>query len=319
MRWVPLDQTAPPAALEKKTAGRTEIECARAHYKAPFDRASGTYPFKRYKEEEVRTRLEALFHSKCAYCETVYASNAPVDVEHFRPKGAVEGDVGHSGYWWLAMAWANLLPSCIDCNRRRKQILITPSQSLARLDGEARRLSASDALLAGKKDLFPIAGARAYHENDPLEREQPLLINPRETDPSDHLTFCVDSASPVGVVFPKVAPTVLSADSETAAPEISLRGAMSIQVLGLNRLGLVQERTRVLRKLSFLEQIIGDVAFVIEDLEAHADPKVREAVHRLQLLLDMLLTELRTMAAEDAPYTTMVRAWISAFTRRMTG
>ncbi|MEF9674035.1 hypothetical protein QNM99_25505 [Pseudomonas sp. PCH446] len=45
-----------------------------------------------------------------------------MDVEHYRPKGAVSEDASHPGYWWVAMDWDNLLPSCIDCNRKRKQV-----------------------------------------------------------------------------------------------------------------------------------------------------------------------------------------------------
>ena len=44
------------------------------------------------KDAEVKAALEKLFYGKCAYCETFYSVQAPVDVEHYRPKSAVEGD-----------------------------------------------------------------------------------------------------------------------------------------------------------------------------------------------------------------------------------
>jgi hypothetical protein len=77
--------------------------------------------------------LLALTSGKCAYCESVILNTHPGEVEHFRPKGRVRGRDGkvekvtiggaeteHPGYWWLAYAWSNLLPCCIDCNRRRQ-------------------------------------------------------------------------------------------------------------------------------------------------------------------------------------------------------
>ena len=29
-------------------------------------------------------------------------------------------DSSHTGYYWLAYTWANLYPSCVFCNQRRK-------------------------------------------------------------------------------------------------------------------------------------------------------------------------------------------------------
>src|SRR4051812_22350680 len=75
--------------------------------------------------------LDKLFGGKCAYCEVIIEASHPTEVEHYRPKGAVKdeeeevvtiqtpnGAEDHPGYWWLAYEWNNLLPSCIDCNRR---------------------------------------------------------------------------------------------------------------------------------------------------------------------------------------------------------
>jgi hypothetical protein len=97
-----------------------------------------------YKEDEVRQALNQLFHGKCAYCESTYAATAPVDVEHYRPKGRIVAGRKKKkpGYYWLAAEWANLLPSCIDCNRARRQEIpfaSPPKQTV------------------GKGDQFPIA------------------------------------------------------------------------------------------------------------------------------------------------------------------
>jgi uncharacterized protein (TIGR02646 family) len=78
-----------------------------------------------YKDGAVKAALDAMFHGKCAYCEFMYIGGMPVDIEHFRPKGAVivGGKMRKPGYYWLAAKWENLLPSCIDCNRKRDQEL----------------------------------------------------------------------------------------------------------------------------------------------------------------------------------------------------
>ena len=137
MRHIDRGGEAGPAALDARDrANLTELERARAHQGKAAKKRNGkkeSFEFAAYKADEVKRRLEELFHGKCAYCETYYSASAPVDVEHYRPKGAVSEDDKHPGYWWLAMAWDNLLPSCIDCNRKRKQIVVKPSTSVAEL------------------------------------------------------------------------------------------------------------------------------------------------------------------------------------------
>ncbi|MBB3971855.1 endonuclease [Hansschlegelia beijingensis] len=317
MRRASRGVSPPPRALAVLVQGQTELERGRAHYSDPYDPKTGSFPFAVYKAAEVKGRLEDLFHGKCAYCETVYASSAPVDVEHFRPKAAVEGDDQHHGYWWLAMVWENLLPSCIDCNRRRRQVTPTGSASLQTLDENSRTLGSSAVLSSGKKDAFPIAGVRARSENDPLAGEQPLLLNPCDDDPEEHLLFYTEGTNPISLVLPRP-DAAATPDPEAGDPAISQRGAVSIQVYGLNRLGLVQERTRVLRRLEFLEMLIIELGKLAEDLETGATGAiVPVAVKRLHFLQDQILAELRRMAAPQAPYSAMVKVWISQLRERL--
>lgn len=60
---------------------------------------------KRYKYKDIKDSLEALYHCKCAFCET---KSEQMHVEHYRPK--------RGGYYWLAYSWANLLLCCPTCN-----------------------------------------------------------------------------------------------------------------------------------------------------------------------------------------------------------
>jgi len=160
--------------------------------------------------------LLSLFHDKCAYCESLITNTHPGDVEHYRPKGRLKDIDGrivkitvngkefdHPGYWWLCYDWTNLLPSCIDCNRRRNH-------------GE-------ELTAAGKADIFPIGGKRAGSPNDPLPAEDALLLNPSEDgfDPEAHFEF-----KPDGKIATK-----------------SKRAELSCELLGLNlREALTKQR-----------------------------------------------------------------------------
>lgn len=315
-----------PTAAAWGARSASELTAATAHYGDASK--SGSYPFAIYKAAPVKAALDQKFFGKCAYCETVYASSAPVDIEHFRPKGAVEGDSAHRGYWWLAMAWANLLPSCIDCNRRRNQPTPLPSASLVQLDAGARRFSASRVMLSGKKDAFPIAGTRARLATDSLAGEEALLINPCEEDPSRSISFHVASdpliglALPVGsaasAAIPVADPTARAVAAAAAASGLNIRGAVSIQVYGLNRLGLVQERTRILRRLEFLGAMVIEIASIAQDLEDHEDAKVQLAVDRLNRLEDLIMAQLRRATDPEEPYSRMAHEWLVQFKTQFT-
>lgn len=287
--------SAPKVLAAEGRKGHRELERARAFYADPA-RTEETYDFKAYSDDAVKYALEKLFHGKCAYCESFYASQAPVDVEHFRPKGQVSGEPGHRGYWWLAMNWTNLLPSCIDCNRRRWQAVpAIPDSLVALLDSPT--LSDGKASL-GKADLFPLAGLRATSEASPLADEQPLLINPCDDDPAQDLAFYIDRDHPVSLLVPAMV------DERPSA-----RGVASIHVYGLNRLGLVQERTRVLRKLEFLGHMMDELHDVADSLR-DSGPAMTRTAARIDYLIDKILSEIQMMGADDQPYSQLVRAWL---------
>ncbi len=150
-----------------------ELEKARQHF--AVQRSTATFHFNVYKHQTVKDALTELFHGKCAYCESVYAKVQPMDVEHFRPKSGYMqgGKLKKPGYWWLAADWDNLLPSCIDCNRKRKQ------QSL---EGETEAM--------GKESYFPIddEGRRAREEGAEVG-EVRLLLDPCRDQPDALLSF----------------------------------------------------------------------------------------------------------------------------------
>lgn len=117
---------------------------------------------------------------KCGFCE-VKITEAPGDVEHYRPKNAhwqleapgqerndlvnVSGrkfkKVFDSGYWWLTYSWDNYLIACGTCNQKWKSA------------------------------LFPLKPQRRRRPQPGDEtNETPLLLDPfGDRAPSDHLRF----------------------------------------------------------------------------------------------------------------------------------
>lgn len=173
-----------------RTTKDTELQRARAYYsKSPLPTKSFT--FSRYRDEWVCIWLDGLFKSKCAYCESPYSAVSARNIEHYRPKGGIDENPKHTGYWWLASDWRNLLPSCIACNQRRKQAIYVPGITLEEL--EAARLSpaASD---TGKGNAFPMNPPTLWvtTEGADLTTEDPLLIDPQVRDPERHMQWVFD-------------------------------------------------------------------------------------------------------------------------------
>jgi uncharacterized protein (TIGR02646 family) len=200
-----------PKALDgPESPGVRETEEAILHF-ADEENWTVEFPFSAYRHPEVRQSLTESFHGKCAYCESTYRQGFPVDVEHYRPKGGVtvlkEGKsvLEPPGYYWLAAAWENLLPSCADCNRPRKQTVEgVPEQ------------------LYGKGNQFPITNVQRATEKGRERYERRLLLHPCRDKPEEHLTF-TEAGNVVSVGESRM-------------------GEESIRVYALRRHGLMQER-----------------------------------------------------------------------------
>jgi uncharacterized protein (TIGR02646 family) len=204
-----------PSVLDDDNSTKmTELAKARVFYGPPDPtNPRRKFEFTHYKHPDVKVAMEEDFYRKCAYCESYYAATQPVDVEHWRPKAAVEEEDGSEikpGYYELALDWDNLLPSCIDCNRvRYHKDAVT---------GKERKL--------GKGNRFPLRDPKTRGK---VAQEDPLLINPCKDRPSDHLAWNPTDTS------------VLDASTD--------KGRISIEVYGLNRYDLVAARRDVLFKL----------------------------------------------------------------------
>ena len=164
--------------------------------------------------------LNALFNQKCAYCEGKVSGHFPLDVEHYRPKKKVTENrlaIEHTGYFWLAYEWYNLILACRDCNSSHSSYVSGESISHP-----------------GKANEFRILGDRitAPSENPEewpkeLANEQPLLLNPYFDNPATHINF-----DDQGVPYPR---------------DGSSRGAETIKVCHLERIELVEARREAAR------------------------------------------------------------------------
>jgi uncharacterized protein (TIGR02646 family) len=196
MRRVDRSTVPVPISLLPGGRGEAELISARAYY-GRMPRPQKAYKFRAYKEADVGAALNLLFRGKCAYCESFYAGTQPTDIEHFRPKAGVEECPGHPGYWWLAMSWENLLPSCIDCNRRRTQVVLSHAMTIK--DAEVAFANAAG-LLAGKENSFPTRDDFwASPEDDPTIVEQTLLIDPTQSDPDMHISWELGKDLPIAI------------------------------------------------------------------------------------------------------------------------
>ncbi|RBH52953.1 MULTISPECIES: AAA family ATPase [Pseudomonas] len=162
-----------PAEISNKNSLFTrETARLKAYFKlGAVERARTRPPFNKDLLEEALSAIQELDrvqNSKCAYCETLLEDNRGRFVSHYRPlSNAVDPyhDIDHvECYAWFAYEWQNLMLICTDCNNH-------------------------------KLNFFPIAGrtASAFSSWRAAQLlEQPLLLNPFEDAPADHLMFDTD-------------------------------------------------------------------------------------------------------------------------------
>ena len=197
-----------PESLKDSGTKETRKDCE-AYDQNPNNYRSGLTKFRFYRRiyaaEDVKDTLKRAQYGKCCYCEDKFLATSYGAVEHFRPKGGVQQneqqDLQYPGYYWLAYDWNNLLFSCERCNTSHK------------------------------RNLFPLLDEtkRAVSHHDDITKEQPLLINPAQEDPQEHLHFREE---------------VVIGDTE--------KGRQTIQALGLMRKGLRNDRHKHLSVLKTL-------------------------------------------------------------------
>ena len=247
MRKVKRSDVPVPVALKGKNSDAAKEHAEAISFFSKKKNKNVKFEFAVYKDASIKEAFRLLFFAKCAYCESDYASTAPVDVEHYRPKGGVvvRGKLRKPGYYWLAAEWSNLLPSCIDCNRSRTK----------EFEGELVGKS-------GKANLFPISNQDSYAKKPGEEKkEKRLLLDPCRDKPGAHLEFLVPEDPDddrLGLVRAK----------QKSNGRVSEKGEHSIEVYGLSRLDLIKARRG--RLISVLAHIVT-VKEVVAEIEERGE------------------------------------------------
>jgi uncharacterized protein (TIGR02646 family) len=132
-----------------------------------------------YNPRKIKDQLYLAQAKKCAWCERRRDySSSPVD--HFRPKDGAwrhkrgarrHVDRGH--YWWLTWTWTNLLFVCPRCNDRGHKASYFPLTS------------GSSPLMSPRRPYHGRLGPALFRTSS----ERPLLLDPVEEDPLDHITW----------------------------------------------------------------------------------------------------------------------------------
>lgn len=194
----------------------------------------GKYEINGAKKYAVIEALERLYHGKCAYCEKF----CEMEIEHYRPKGGVKEDETHSGYFWLAFEWTNLLPACHDCNEMIKgKSHQFPIQNIAK--------RASFPLVNGVVDY-----AQFNISHSILTDEAPFLLNPEVDNPDDLFVFEWDEE---GIAM------------KSRDVNLPNRASRTIEICNLNRLSLKRARGNVV-KAEVIEEIDNSLALISDIL-----------------------------------------------------
>lgn len=215
---------------------------------------------------EVRGALCAMQGRVCAYCGADLGE-AGIDVDHFRPKGSVDGESTSGGYWWLAYEFSNYLLSCIVCNQKCK------------------------------RNRFPLedgAGRVGYHDRHLLPEERRILLDPTSDDVEGWLSF--DWRKPAGRVIanPALAPMLARrVDQVLLFFRVNRRAAQrkkraAIQQLVIEKIG--QGKVDEIRTLAIRYRPHSIVARQI--LESTAPQALPTPQEELQWLLEELSSEL---------------------------
>ena len=285
-----LDRTAvpkPTSLAQPSVAVNTEKADAANYYSGlmPWKASYKSYSFKHYKGRDVKAALRQLAGGNCAYCESKIGAVGAKEVEHYRPKGEVEGLATHTGYWWLAHDWDNLLPTCRDCNKSLRQHIVTSGMTKNEVE---ILLSKTPRDNHGKATQFAIRGTRAVSDACNLAAEDPLLIDPCRRDPSREL--CWNFSTELTLIEPKQGVNGPSA-----------YGAYTIRTCALNRAELVLDRIPALQTMRVLRTHIINRLSLWNGLQAELTDIMNE--------VDVLVTH----AAPEQPYAGMAAAYVDEF------
>lgn len=158
--------------------------------------------------------LFAAYFQKCYFCEGALGVQYKGDVEHFRPKGAVRDANNKEVYIGKGR------------NRRKHPGYYWLAYDFNNLMPACSFCNVYKRKIGGKGTRFPVMGFRASRPGEE-KKEKPVLIHPRE-NPEKHLDIDLET----GTFFARTP-----------------RGQQCIELLGLNREGLMAKRREAYRSL----------------------------------------------------------------------
>src|SRR5690348_4134281 len=172
MRHIPIQDLCVPEGWHNDAAAA--LAAVQAH--ADSERSVRNAEIERHAQKTWRAMKDALMdlsHDKCWYCE-IRQDRSLGAVDHYRPKGKVDGLPTHPGYWWLAFKESNYRFTCTLCNS-------------ATTDRTTRTVG-------GKREQFPIFDEtkRAISPTCNCADESPKLLDPVQSVDPSLLTFMVD-------------------------------------------------------------------------------------------------------------------------------
>lgn len=208
------DYNNPPAGLNTKG-------CQNQIKKALIEKDNHNFSSYYYRDATYDVLKTQIYHSKCGYCETDTTAGAALQVDHYRPKKRIYDDSSHTGYYWLAYEWSNLILVCSACNSKKSNQF--PLE------------------LTGKRVTQPPLDCQGLDKNAcqansaMMAAEKPLLLNPEIDKPELHLVFL-----PNGEIIEK-----------------TQRGKKTKEICDLNRDDLVIARKTIVD--NFLAEIRDDL------------------------------------------------------------
>lgn len=227
-----------------------------------------------YRSDPIKRELNTIYNHKCAFCEH-QPIGSPAQVEHFRPKDGVNGIV-HTGYFWLAYEWSNLLLACGNCNSTKLNYFPIDN-NLARVTGPT--------LSGGVIDEVS-----NFILNSPLKLERSILLNPELDEPSKHLSFL-----PTGLII-----------------SLTPRGGVSIIQYNLNRdelyiNGRKRIKDRILSKfLTRLERYILGTRTSVEVIEDLKDVIKEDIIHPIANNLSFTAFYKQMLMEYDSFYVSLI-------------
>lgn len=216
----------------------------------------------------MKNSLMNLSDEKCWYCE-VRQDRSLGAVDHFRPKGRVDGLPSHPGYWWLAFDQRNFRFACTLCNS-------------ATTDRKSNTVG-------GKRDLFPIfdEAKRATSPSSNCADELPKLLDPTEILDPTLLTFTVDGN-----------PAARYTKAQNA--EWNERADLSIEVYHLRHHKLRKRRTAIYNELRMLIKE-GDILYGHAVTDQHFE---KTSIERVTRRIMEMLNVRAELSAAARQYTT---------------